>query len=442
MLLGSCNLLDQTSPNDLDASTAIRDAASAEAALLGVYSSLQRDAYYGGSFQLLTEPLCNNASTGGFQVLSLTQLGDKIVTPSNLIVEETWVAIYRTVANCNFLLEALPNVTDLDAARAKAVEGQVRTIRALAYFDLLRTFGEHFKADSRLGIPIVQRVQTITDRPARNTVGECYAFIINELEAAVTLLGTDDTSVQFVNGNTANALLARVLLHKGDLAAAQAAADQVLAQTAYALLPAEQYSTIFSDRRTSESIFELSFDSQNRSNFNALTYSRDEALRTEIFYLAAQNLGELFAARPGDVRATLLDFDPASNDATIQPDGRTQKYRGEDKKDSPAYVIRLAEVHLIRAEARGFPAGVDDLNTLRTQRGLAPASPADAAAFQQAILDERRAELNFEGIYYADLARLRVYETTVGLEQFRAILPIPAREIIASDGALEQNEGY
>jgi starch-binding outer membrane protein, SusD/RagB family len=441
-LLGGCNLLDQNSPNDLDAATAIKDAASAEAALLGVYSSMQRDAYYGGSFQLMTEPLCNNANTGGFQVLSLTQLGDKVVTSSNLIVEETWVAIYRVVANCNFLLEALPNITDLDEGRAKAIEGQVRTIRALAHFDLLRSFGEHFNSDSRFGVPIIDRVQTIEDRPGRNTVRECYTFIINELEAAAALLDENDTSVQFVNANTANALLARVRLYQGDRPAALAAANKVLAQGAYALLPTADYGTIFSGRRSSESIFELTFDNQNRSGFNGLTYSRDEALRTEIFYLAAKDLEDFFALRPGDVRAALLNYDPTANDATILPDGRTQKYRGEDTKDNPAYIVRVAEMHLVRAEARGFPDGIEDLNNLRAQRGLPALAPADAASFVGAVLEERRAEFNFEGLFYGDLARLGLYADFTGQEAFRAILPVPLREITASDGAVEQNEGY
>ena len=43
----ACNLLDETSPNDLSASDAIKDGASAEAALLGVYSSMQQKGYYG-----------------------------------------------------------------------------------------------------------------------------------------------------------------------------------------------------------------------------------------------------------------------------------------------------------------------------------------------------------------------------------------------------------
>jgi hypothetical protein len=442
IFFSACNLLEKNSPNDLDASTAIKDGASAEAALLGLYSSMQRDAYYGGSFPLLTEPLCNNASTGGFQVISLTQLGDKEVTPSNLIVEETWIAIYRTIANCNFLLEALTDIADLDQDRAKSIEGQTRALRALAHFDLLRTFGEHWDTNSKFGIPIISRVQTIQDQPVRATVADNYTFIIDELKAAATLVDSNDASVQYMNIHAINALLARAYLYKKDNGAAAESATKVINSQIYTLLDKESYSSLFFDRRSSESIFELSFDNQNRSAFNGLTYSRDEALRTEIFYLAAADLGAFFQTRPDDIRATLLNFSPDNNDATIQPDGRTQKYRGEDRKDSPAYIVRLAEMYLIRAEVNGLAAGLEDLNLLRVKRGLPEVVITDANLFNEAILAERRAEFNFEGLYLNDLARWGQFEVVTGKAAYKQILPVPTREIIASGGKIEQNSGY
>lgn len=445
LLAPSCSLLEQESPNDLDATTAIQNAASAEAALLGVYSSLQQSAYYGGSFPLLTEPLCDNASTGGFQVISLDQLGAKEVTPSNLFVEETWIAIYRTIANANYLLDALPNVGDLDATRRQEIEGQARALRAMAHFDLLRTFGEHWDPASKFGIPIIDAVQTIDDQPVRSTVAATYAFITSELDAAAELVNPDDVSVQFVNKNTVNALQARVLLYQKSYTAAAAAATIVIDNPAFQLLEPDAYGRIFAERRTPESVFELAFDKQNRSDFNGLTYSRPDALRTELFYLAAAGLDAFFQARPGDVRAALVNYDPAQNDATIQPDGRTQKYRGEDARDNPAYLLRLAEMYLIRAEALGRVDGLADLNLLRVKRGLAPLSDADVpddAAYLDAVLAERRAEFNFEGLYYSDLARTGKYAAATGAEAFRGILPVPAREINASGGRLEQNPGY
>jgi starch-binding outer membrane protein, SusD/RagB family len=67
--------------------------------------------------------------------------------------------------------------------------------------------------------------------------------------------------------------------------------------------------------------------------------------------------------------------------------------------------------------------------------------PTDAA-YQNALLDENQAEFNFEGHRYFDLARTRQLETVTGIKNFRSIMPIPGREIIASKGAIAQNQGY
>jgi starch-binding outer membrane protein, SusD/RagB family len=441
---GACNLLEETSPNDLSAANAIKDGASAEAALLGVYSSMQQKGYYGGQYPLIAEALTDNAATGGYQVISLDELGNKAVTPANVLTEELWLSIYRVVANCNGLLTALPAISDLSASRKKDIEGQTRAIRALAHFDLLRYFGEHWNTSSAFGVPIITTVQTIDDRPARATVGAVYKVITDELTASLALLDPANGTPQYVNQNTVNALLARVYLYQKQATKADEYATKVINSANYSLVAANDYSTVFSSRRTSESIFELAFDVQNKSAFNTLTYNRDGAARPEVNFMAAASLNNFFKnTRKGDIRATMLNFDSTSNDATIQPDGRTEKYRGESTRDNPAYIIRLAEMYLIRAEAKGRTTGLADLNALRAKRGIFAITPTMLAtddAFRTTILEERRAELNFEGHRLFDLARLRRLNTDIKVADFRSIVPIPGREIKAA--GLTQNPGY
>jgi hypothetical protein len=447
LLLSACNdFLTEESPNDLNAETAITNAASAEAALTGIYSALQNRSYYGGQYLLMGEALSDNASTGGYSYISLDQLSARNVTPAKVLTEQLWIGIWRVVANCNHLLAALPKVSDLEEVRKKDIEAQALTLRALAHFDALRYFGEHWNRSSAFGIPLIQRVQTIEDLPQRATVQAGYDFVIGELEAALRLADPDrEANAQLVHKATIQALLARVYLYAGDLSKAASNAEAVISHPGYALLPSETYADIFEKRRTSEAIFELAFDAQNRSDYNNLTYSRPDAVRPELFYMAAQSLNEFFKTRPGDVRADLLNFDPADNDVTITPDGRTQKYRGETARDNPAYILRLAEMYLIQAEALGKTAGLAPLNTLRRARGLselAAADIADETAWEEVLLAERRAELNFEGHRYFDLARTGRYAAVIGTDAFRAALPIPLREISASEGRLTQTPGY
>ncbi len=445
----SCDFLELESPNDIDADDLFKDAESAENALIGLYSSMQSPTYYGGNYLLIGEPICENSATGGFDNNNIDELGAQEVTPSNIIVEEMWYGIYNTIANANRLIEGLETIDDpaFDPDRKNEIEGQARAIRAMAHFDLLRFFGEHWDNASSFGIPVVSTVQTIGDIESRSTVAETYSFILTELNDALALVNIDDRDPAFVNSATVQALLARVYLYNKDYGNAEDYADLVIADGAYGLVADVDYASVFSSRQTVESIFELAFDPQNRSRYNGLTYARDSALNTEVNFLAAENLSDFFAIRAGDVRANLADFDPENNDTSIQPNGRSQKYRGESDEDSPAYIIRLAEMYLISAEAKGRVAGLGDLNTVRTQRGLTALAAGDVPTdvdYRNAILNEIRAEFNFEGHYYFDLARVEEIKSggLLDIEAFRAILPIPLRELTATKGQVVQNPGY
>jgi len=240
----------------------------------------------------------------------------------------------------------------------------------------------------------------------------------------------------------ANALLARVYLYYGDKADAATLATSVIADNNFSLFGASDFTKIYTDRLTQESVFELKFDLQNPSAYNTLTYVRADALRSDVAFLASQSLNDFFIGRPNDKRGVLVDT--VNEDASIQPDGRTQKYRGETTKDNSGFIIRLAEVYLIRAEALGRTNGLADLNLIRTSRGMNALNPSDVPddiTFLNAILDERRAELNFEGHRLFDLARTGNVATVLGAA-VNPIMPIPQREIAATNGVVIQNQGY
>jgi hypothetical protein len=440
--LPSC--LDESSPNFLDAEETIIDGASAEAAVIGLYSAMQQPGYYGDAYLLTSEGHTDNAITGGYQNLSLDQIGNREVTGANVISENIWTAIYRVIANANLLLKYLPAIEDLDSKQKNHLEGEARAIRALAHFDLLRYYGEHWNMTSSAGIPIIQTPQALKDQPSRSTVLASYQFVISEMTKAAGLMDQQIKDKAFININTMNALLARVYLYRGENEKAVEYATKLIASGDFQLLDAAKYQDVFRSKLNAESIFELLFDNQNRSGYNGSTYSRTDALRSELNYMASKNLEDFFKGRAGDVRGSLLNFSTDDNDATILPDGRTQKYRGETTRDNSAFIIRYAEMFLIRAEALGSIKGLADLNFLRQKRGLSVLTPNQVSTsddFLQAVLNERRAELNFEGHRYFDLARTRKIKSVLNIEDFRSVFPIPNREMIANPN-IKQNPGY
>jgi hypothetical protein len=161
-----------------------------------------------------------------------------------------------------------------------------------------------------------------------------------------------------------------------------------------------------------------------------------------VLFIASQELQTFFQNRPADLRINLLDY----SSPNFQPNGRTLKYASDiSQKDNSAYVLRISEMYLIRAEALGRVNGLADLNTVMVNRGMAPLTASDVPddpTYAQAISDENRAEFNFEGHRYFDLARTGQIANVLGVPASNSVYPIPLVQINATNGVVVQNPGY
>lgn len=453
MAFASCeNFLDIESPNDVDEENVFTSGDGLLSARNGMYNALQHAAYYGGYFPLMIDAYSDNGAAGGFDSPQLNQFNDKTLGADNIFVDNLWVAAYNSIYTANQIIAHVDGIDDpslSDEVRAD-VKGEALTARALAHFDLLRTFGEHWDVNSIYGIPLVVTADDPLALRGRNTVQECYGAILSDLTMALDLVSNDDVeyetgakSAAYITNYLVQALMARVYLYQNDYGNAINFATEVINSGAFALV--DDPSAIYTTRLAGESIFELQFNVQDQSEYNSLTYVRGDALRVDVSFLANQDLDAFFQGRPEDVRNALVDFNPDLNDPSIQPDGRTQKYRGEDARDNPAYVFRLAEIYCIRAEAAAaqgdFAACSSDLQALADLRGGYTVPDVNAENFLQVVHDERRAELNFEGHRYCDLARIGQVQEVIG-DEVLPVFPIPANQIAASGGAILQYPGY
>jgi starch-binding outer membrane protein, SusD/RagB family len=439
----SCKkILDVVSPNEVGDNTIFTSVDGLRNARIGMYNTLQDRNYYGGYFPLFTESYTDNGSTGGYDVIDLNDLAARTVGTSNIYVEQSYNAIYNTIYTANKIINNIDAVPDLDADEHDNTLAEALFVRALAEFDLLRTWGEHWDKSSAYGISIVTTNDAPEQPVARSTVEQSYQQIIADLQEADGLFNNYQGS-QYSSSSAAKALLARVYLYHGDMDEAADMATAVIDDANFGLLGSDEFTKIYTEKLTEESVFELVFDPQNISAFNAATYLRDDALRSDVIFIANADLNTFFESRPDDKRSQLVDF--VNNDVSIEPDGRSQKYRGETTKENSAYIIRLAEMYLIRAEVLGrTTAGLADLNAVRTSRGMEALKLSDlptADDYATAILDERRAELNFEGQRLSDLARTGKVEDYLGTG-VNPIMPIPARETSATDDVVIQNQGY
>ncbi len=445
----ACGLLEQDSLDGVSTEEVFKTADGIRSARLGLYSMLGNQSYYGGYFPMIIEAHSDNGATGGYDIESLDELSEKRLTSANLYNEKLWIAIYGTANAANRILENIEKVEDLDTLEAQNIRGEALFVRALCHFDALRVWGEHWDKTSEYGVPISTKTQGVGSAIGRSTVQASYDAILADLIEADSLVAPEiDPSTAksksniYITKNAVKALLARTYQYFGDKDKAISCTNALISSNKFDLFIDKDFSKLYNDRQTKESIFELKFDLQNRSFFNALTYKRPEALRPEISFLAAADLNDFFKSRLGDVRSTTVSY--SNNDESIAPDGRSQKYRGEDKQDNPAYILRYAEMYLILAEARGKDTGLDPLNVLRQKRGLPTLRAIDIDTdekFEEALLAERRAELNMEGHRFFDLARAKKVEDILG-KDVKSVFPIPLREIAATNGALKQYFGY
>jgi starch-binding outer membrane protein, SusD/RagB family len=441
--LSSCKLLEQESPDNIPSDKVFETADGIRAAHGGMYTLWGNENYYGGYYTLALEAHSDNGATGGYVVESLDELGQKRLTPNNLFLERIWIAIYATTNSANQILENIDKNTTLEQAERDNIKGEALFVRALTHFDALKMFGKHWDNSSEYGIPVVLRTQTVSNIVARSTVQDTYTAILKDLSDAENLVNNNVKKGKiYITKNAVKALLARVYLFQNDKQNALKYAQEIIDSKKYNLFDAIDFEKLYSGRQTQESIFELKFDVQNRSALNGLTYRRDVAPRPDVSFFAAKDLNTFFENNKGDVRATTVDF--VNNDASISPDGRSQKYRGESLQDNPAYILRYAEMILIAAEAKGWTNGLADLNTIRTRRGLTALSQTDVnteAKFIKYLLDERRAEFNMEGQRFSDLARFNLVEEILG-KDVKSVFPIPLREVEATKGAIKQYPGY
>ncbi|TFF33658.1 RagB/SusD family nutrient uptake outer membrane protein [Mucilaginibacter psychrotolerans] len=439
--------LDIKPQNAVESSVALKTSKDVEGVLIGAYTAAALRGLYGGRFQSTTDFLADDGDFAYFGTFSdYTELNNKAITINNGFVEGVWNTGYNAIGVCNTVLA---NLNLVDPVKKARVEGEAKFLRGMIYFDLARVFGKAWNDGapaSNLAVPIVLTPTTaIADiqNVKRNTVAEVYAQAIADLQVAETNLTTDKST--YASSGAASAILARIYLTQEKYDLAEAEATKIIGSGTYSLVEhfsdefqvKEQATRVFN---TSEDIFAIQIS--NQSGYNALNevYASSAFAGREETYLFGQFFDRFEA---GDDRVN-----------EVTDDSFTSKF---NNAFGNVVVIRLAEIYLIRAEARIFKSSPDlagaaaDINVVRKRALLDNTTAATAAELLDAVKYERHAELTFEGFQLFDLKRYKGTTYSVDgdgnhLDAFpwnspKLIFPIPKRERDANP-QLTQNEGY
>ncbi|MDB4926409.1 RagB/SusD family nutrient uptake outer membrane protein [Mucilaginibacter sp.] len=434
--LVSCKkFLDVQPLNSVSDDVTIVDKSSAETAVRGMYRALANDGYYGTSFQSIGYLSGDNLLRTG-PGTDPSQFISHAVTSDNGTIGSAWNAIYSTINRANYVIAKLPGITDikLTATEKNQLLGEAYFVRALCYFDLARTWG---------GVPIVLTPtlsSTDKDGVKRNTLAETYARVLSDLNLAYPLLPTAINRIRATT-NTVTALRARYYLYQKDWVNAEANASIIINDaTDYKLIA--PYNSWWANNvvGTVESVFELSY-SATYPNAHRNSWMPPELGGTRIWI--PNNAFIALATDPlvGGSRNSLI------GKTTAGLYYGTLYYRSP--ATDPSYIFRIAEIYLIRAEARAQQGGamlagaISDLNAVRTRAGLAGTTATTQADILLAIENERRIEFAYEPHRWFDLVRTGRAAAVLNItDPNKLLMPIPLSQIQASKGAIVQNPGY
>lgn len=340
-----------------------------------------------------------------------------------------YTAMYKSILSANNVIENSASPTDV---------GEARFLRALSYFKLVQVFG-----DVTVNLSASPAVDD-TSILARQSATSVYTdVIIPDLTDAVAALDNTGLASGKASQIAAQALLGKVYLFQQDYASAQTQlASVVSGATGAGIQLQADFATIFGAAYdlNSEIIFATQISSSIVDEYGFSEFwSWSGGLDTKSLLPLDADLIAAFDASPGDLRRAV------SIDETIMA---SPKFNQAEGPDHDWIEIRLADVILMYAEAlnenNGTANALVELNKIRTRAGLADATATTQADIRQAILDERRLELAFEGHRWFDLVRTGTVDAEMGatVNANYRLFPIPISEVLSSGGVITQNAGY
>lgn len=349
-----------------------------------------------------------------------------------------WDWRYEQVFLANLALDGLGKI-EKDVSNAKDwdyIRGSALFFRSWAYYQLAQLFCKPYDAataNTDLGIPL-KKESDINEKVFRSTVAETYNQMVNDLTEALPLLPNVENLKTRPSKAAVYAFLARLYLLMGDYGAAADHAASCISLSGQLM----DFNEL--DDTKNYPIPQFNEEVIFHSSMLGALILRENRLVVD------STLSNSY--HEDDLRKRVFFYNDGENRYRGSYDGTREFFTG----------LASDEVHLILAECYTRLGRVEDaLNIMtaflerryRKNADLSTVLPKDSLLFW--IIKERRKELLFRGLRWADLRRLNQeteFQTTLKRElngvQYellpgddRYVLPIPPN-IIAING-IEQN---
>lgn len=438
--------------------------ATANGAVLGIYYNLM----YNGSMQdysgigsetsLYSDELRSHSSPGSTQEV----YNDALISTSS-IPGLIWQNIYTIIYQINSAIEGLSASTTLTPATRDRLLSEVKCMRAYLYFNLVNIYGD---------VPLIMRTDYEKSRLAsRDKTAAVYTQILKDLNEAKQTAsdsytagdGTITSERIRVNLYVIEALLARVYLYTKDYTNAEKYATLLIENNQFHL--ESDLNQVFLNT-SHEAIWQLKPQDENFT-WEGWNYILTAAPSTGGQHSNTLSDTLLHSFSNEDNRKSAWIGSVTVNATTYY---FPYKYKSFDRTatgNEYLMVIRLAEMYLIRAEARaelgqltGTNSAATDLYTIRSRAGMTkPITASSYTDIMRLIAQERKRELFTESAHrffdlkrwkgLSDPGKSRIDEVMPGIakikggqwEPYKKYFPIPKSERL-KDPNLSQNEGY
>lgn len=210
----------------------------------------------------------DDLSWGGTSTDAKFDIYDYSRNINSSITEYAWELGYRTIGNCNKVIEMGAELGSNITDEEKVIVGENYYLRALSYFLLVNEFAQPYSNNptQNPGLPL-KLTSNPDDLPqSRSTVAEVYDQVVKDLQDAITYMtlpaGMSPKNSCYATKEAAQALLARVYLYMENWDGAWNMANEVINSGRFELLKGDDYKiysqfvpednseTIFAVRRT------------------------------------------------------------------------------------------------------------------------------------------------------------------------------------------------
>lgn len=439
----SCDYTDLTPTDQIDDSMIFSSVDALEQTVNGAYGKMSVKQLISVS-AVLSDDVSKGGQNGGagddtFQWTYTTSTGDHT---------SVWSSYYGVINEVNRILKGSESVTPADKdeeVRKNNCIGTAKYLRAYNALQLLLFFSDIENMDS-YGIPYTKE-PVVLETPGRNSVKECFDYMITDLNEARPLLSAaTPENPAYVSQTAVDALLARIYLYMHDYKNAYNLAENAIKAVPVAGM--DSYEGIWSDENNTDIIWKLKrFTGQE--TIGTIFWQGDNSSSFE----ASE---EIINSYPdGDIRKDIFTGKGPDREGVIV--NRVNKYKGtpENVGLADGKMLRASEMKLIMVEAKArTEGGLNEANKLLNEfRAQRIEDWTDKTYSSEEILDEilleRRRELCYEGHRFFDMRRFGkdmtkpTIKKTLEKGNFRWLMPIPLAELQGNpEIAKQQNPGY